>query len=289
MLGAIIGDIAGSVYEYPEFLDMMNRTISIERRKSVLDKSIEELLNQRCFYSDDTVLTIAIADSIVNEVPYADKLREYGLKYINLNNGRKEYFESSFSPNFRNWLKLGGQASSDGNGAGMRVSPVGFLFDDLRQVEQEAMKSAIPSHNNVDAINGAKAIAQSVTLARNGVSKQMIKQYICDKYKYNLDIDLDKLREANIFYPTCKVTVPQAISAFLQSNGFEDAIKKAISIGGDTDTIACMTGAIAEAYYGIPQNIKNCIINYDMPDEFLDILKEAYRLVTPTSLIDSTY
>ena len=134
MLGAIIGDIAGSVYEYPEFLDMMNGTISIERRKSVLDKSIEELLNQRCFYSDDTVLTIAIADSIVNKVPYAERLREDGLKYINLNNGRKEYFESSFSPNFRNWLKIGGQASSDGNGAGMRVSPVGFLFDDLQMV-----------------------------------------------------------------------------------------------------------------------------------------------------------
>ena len=276
MLGAIIGDIAGSTYEYPEFVDMMNGTINVERRKEVLDKSLSDLLSPDSFFSDDTVLTVAIADAIVSKESYAKKLREYGKKYINLNQERSQYFESSFSPNFRNWLTNGVVGSSDGNGAGMRVSPVGFLFDDLQMVCIEAKESAIPSHNTEQAICGAQAIATVIYLARNGVSKYAIKEFVESKFGYNLDVDLNNLRMTNIFYPTCEVTVPQAIAVFIRSSGFEDGIKKAISIGGDTDTIACMTGAMLEAYYGLPQSAVKTMDNFGIPSEFFDVLEKAY-------------
>lgn len=279
MLGAIIGDVAGSTYEYPECMDMMNGTINVTRREEVLQKSLSELLHEKSFFSDDTVLTVAIADAIVSKESYAKKLKEYGQKYINLNQGREDYFESSFSPNFRNWLKMGGQGFSDGNGAAMRVSPVGFLFDDLQMVCIQAKESAIPSHNTKEAINGAQAIAAVINLARNGASKYAIKEYIENRFKYNLDLDLNYVRRTNTFCPTCQITVPQAIAVFILSSSFEDGIKKAISIGGDTDTIASITGAMLEAYYGIPQSIVNRIGRFGIPNEFFDVLDKAYWMM----------
>ncbi len=280
MLGAIIGDLIGSIYEYSEFQDMLNHNINVERRLSVFEKTPDELLNSNCFFSDDTVLTIAIADAIVNNFPYEVKLKEYGIKYLNLNKGRPGYFERSFSPNFTNWLNGNAQGYSDGNGAAMRVSPVGYLFNNLESVQVEATKTALPSHNSKSAIEGAQALASAIMLARNSFSKQEIKSYISTTFRYNLDLDLEMLQKTNTFNPTCKVTVPQAIFVFLQSNDFEDAMKKSLSIGGDTDTIACMVGALAESYYTIPKEfLEQLSLNaYDIPKEFFGILDSAYHL-----------
>lgn len=277
MLGAIIGDLIGSVYEYPEFQDMVNKTVNIERRLSVFEQTPEELLNPECFFSDDTVLTVAIADSIVNNCSYEQKLREYGQRYQNLNKGRPNYFDGSFSANFMQWLNDCTNGHSYGNGAAMRVSPVGYLFEDLESVQIEAMKTALPSHNSKEAVNGAKALASTIMLARKGFDKTEIKSYVSNTFEYNLDLDLETLQKTNRFNPTCKVTVPQAIFVFLESTGFEDAMKKSLSIGGDTDTIACMVGGIAEGYYGIPDVFVKDLVEYDIPEEFFEILDMAYN------------
>ena len=277
MLGAIIGDLIGSVYEYNEYQDLVNETVNIERRKSMLQKSTGELLNSECFFSDDTVLTIAIADAIIHEECYAQKLKEYGKKYLHINEGKSNYFPRSFSENFQKWLNSNGQGESDGNGAAMRVSPVGFLFNDLEMVQYEAIKSARPSHNSASALTGAMALASAIYLARNNCDKYEIKEYTQNVFRLNLALNLETLQYTNLFNPTCDVTVAQAIFVFLQSNDFEDAIKKSLSIGGDTDTIASMVGALSEAYYGIPKNYLKRVEKFDIPKEFWDVLDLAYE------------
>lgn len=277
MIGAIIGDIAGSKYEYLEFKDSMNKIINVERRKEILSNN--ELLTEECFISDDTILTVAIMDAIINKKEYGEMLRTYGkqFKYSN----RENFFKYMFSPNFVKWANSTEIGTSIGNGSAMRVSPIGYLYNDLQTVQKEAVKSAKPSHNNEDAINGAEAIASTIYLIRDNKTKEEIKEYITDRYKYNLDIDLDMLREINTFKGDAKTTVPQAISIFLQSNGFEDSIRKAISIGGDTDTIACMVGGISEAYYGVPKELREKALTY-LTKEFKKTILQGYSLYEKT-------
>jgi ADP-ribosylglycohydrolase len=272
MLGSIIGDIAGSKYEYDEFEDSLQKVINVDRRKSIFDS--KELFSKDSFISDDTILTIAIADAVLSKKSYEEKLREYGHKYYN--NNREHYFKTMFSPGFIKWLNGEKPGNSIGNGSAMRVSPVAYLYDDLRNVEEEARKSAIPSHNSIEGIKGAQAIAGCIFLSRNKKSKREIAEYITNKYGYDLNIDIEDLTNNNTFNSTCEITVPQAISIFLQSNGFEDSIKKAISIGGDTDTIACMTGGISEAYYGIPKEVYMKSFTY-IPPEFREVIFKTYE------------
>lgn len=277
MIGAIIGDIAGSKYEYLEFKDSMNKIINVERRKEILSNN--ELLTEECFISDDTILTVAIMDAIINKKEYGEMLRTYGkqFKYSN----RENFFKYMFSPNFVKWANSTEIGTSIGNGSAMRVSPIGYLYNDLQTVQKEAAKSAKPSHNSEEAINGAEAIASTIYLIRDNKTKEEIKEYITDKYKYSLDMDLDMLRQTYTFNGDAKTTVPQAISIFLQSNGFEDSIRKAISIGGDTDTIACMVGGISEAYYGVPKELREKALTY-LPKEFKKTILQGYRLYEKT-------
>lgn len=278
MLGAIIGDISGTKFEYQEFLDSKKGIINIERRKSILNPNTE-LITSDSFISDDTMLTIAIAEAILYNRSYAEVLKQYGREFCNTQNERKGFFKSPFSPTYIKWANSLGteNGTSQGNGAPMRVSPVAYLFNDLEKVQAEARKTAIPSHNSIQAIKGSECLASTIFLARQKISKNKIRKFIMQNYSYNLEYDLENLQETNVFNGTCEATVPQALFIFLTSNSFEDSIRNAISIGGDTDTIACMVGSISEVYYGIPKYLRNKAFNL-LPEHFRHILISAYKL-----------
>lgn len=256
MLGAIAGDIIGSVYEFNGI------------------KSTEfELFSPGSTFTDDTVLTVAVADCILNGKNYIAAFREYGRKFPS----------SGYGGFFRQWLysKNPKPYNSFGNGSAMRVSPVGFAFSSLEKVLREAEKSACVTHNHPEGIKGAQATAAAVFLARQGDSKAGIKEYIENSFGYNLHQTLDEIRPNYRFDETCQGSVPQSIVAFLESESYEDAIRKAVSIGGDSDTIACITGGIAQAYYKqIPNHIVLKVRQILHPDLLiiLDRFNGKYRL-----------
>lgn len=274
MLGAIIGDVSGSYYEVLEikakYKDKKPRDYS--ERIKVLDKSIE-LFNSSCSCTDDSILTCAIYDAIKNgDCDYEQYLKKYGLKEMNL--GLDQYGRSRFGPGFIKWLQGDYQGDSYGNGASMRVSAVGYMFDNLEDVKRNAKFATIPSHNNEEAIIGAEAVAVSIFLLRTGYSKEDVVKYVNENY-YLLDFDLEDLQRNYIFSSRTSDSVPQALYVFSVSNDFEDAIRKAISIGGDSDTIACIVGSLAEACYGIPDEIKKNVKPF-LKDYMYNLLGPVY-------------
>jgi ADP-ribosylglycohydrolase len=225
MIGAIAGDIIGSVYE-----------------RNNITRTDFPLFDPRCHFTDDTVMTVAIADAILTGSDYGEKLRAWYRLYP----GR------GYGSGFRRWAAapMLHPRSSMGNGSAMRVSPVGFAFDNLNTVLEEAKLSAVPSHGHPEGIKGAQAVASVVFLARTGAGKDDIRRYVEGAFGYDLSEPLDSIRTWYRFDVTCPGSVPQAITAFLESDGYEDAVRKAVSIGGDSDTIACMAGSMAHAFYG---------------------------------------
>jgi ADP-ribosylglycohydrolase len=224
MLGAIAGDVIGSIYEHHN-----------------IKRTDFPLFDPRCRFTDDTVMTVAVADAILTGTDYGVKLREW----------YRLYPERGYGPDFRRWAASVTmlQGYSMGNGSAMRVSPVGFAFDSLEKVLEEARKSAEPSHSHPEGIKGAQAVASAIFLARTGSTKAEMKEYIEETFGYNLSERLDKIREYYLFDVTCPGSVPQAIVAFLESDGYDDALRKAVSLGGDSDTIASIAGGIAHAFY----------------------------------------
>jgi len=237
MLGAIAGDIIGSIYEgYP-----------IKTKEFPLFES-------RCCFTDDTVLTVAVADAIIHGTSYSDRLREYYWKYP----------DAGYGGFFHKWARSNEPKpyGSYGNGSAMRVSPIGFAFGDLDVVLAEAKRSAEITHDHPEGIKGAQAVAAAVFLARTSVSKIDLQKFVEASFGYDLTGRLDLIRPTYTFDVSCQATVPAAILCFLESTDFEDAVRNAVSLGGDSDTIACITGAIAEAYYGeISQAIRNEVMN----------------------------
>lgn len=247
MLGAIAGDIIGSIYEF----------------NNIKTKDFP-LFSNSCFFTDDTVLTVAIADRLLNGGEYVDLFKQY----------HDQYPHAGYGGKFQLWAKSNSKEpyNSFGNGSAMRVSPVGFAFNDIDTVLIEAKHSAECTHNHPEGIKGAQATAAAIVMARHGFSKSAIKSYIEENFNYNLSQEIAEIRETYQFNETCQKTVPEAIICFLESTDFEDAIRNAISIGGDSDTLACITGGIAEAFYGgVPKNIS---------DRVLTILDEHTRKVT---------
>ena len=232
MIGAIAGDIVGSVYEA--------RPI---KRKDF------PLFDSRCTFTDDSVLTIAVAWAILSGRPYRDAVLEIG----------RLYPHAGYGGSFIRWLKSANPQpyNSWGNGAAMRVSPVGFAFDTVEEVLDQARLTAVISHDHPEGIKGAQATALAVFLARRGYKKEEIREQISRRFRYDLQRSVEQIRPAYSFRISCQETVPEAIMAFLDSVSYEDALRNAISLGGDSDTLACITGGIAEAYYGpVPENIK---------------------------------
>lgn len=275
MLGSIIGDIIGSSYEVEEILEIKNnpkKKRSYEDRIKILDRNIP-LFKENSSYTDDSVLTTAIADALINNKNYEFYLRKYG--NIELTLGLDKYGRSRFGKGFIEWLKDSEQGKSYGNGSAMRIAPVAYYFDNLDDIHENAIKATIPSHNNKEAIDGALAVADTIFLARNNYSKDKIKEYIKKTYNYDLNFDLEELQKNYTFSSKCVSSVPQAIYCFLISNDFEDAIRKSISIGGDSDTIACIVGGISEAYYGIPNKIKENVQKY-IPEYINNVINNFY-------------
>jgi len=231
MLGAIAGDIIGSVYEHNNI-----KTTDFP------------LFQDACIFTDDSVQTIALADSIIRGTNFQEKLKEYYRLYRDAGYGFSfiQWAEAKESTPYHSW----------GNSSAMRVSPVGFAYNSLEEVLLEARKSAEITHDHIDGIKGAQATASAVFMARTGKSKGEIKSYIESEFEYDLSQNIDKIRETYELDVSCQGTVPQSITAFLESSDYEDSIRKAISIGGDSDTIACITGGIAHAFYkDIPDSI----------------------------------
>ena len=250
MIGAIAGDIIGSVYE----------------KNNIKTKEFP-LFSPDCCFTDDTVLTVAVADILLNGGNYTEQLKNYCRRYKN----------AGYGMNFRNWA-LSSQTkpyNSWGNGSAMRVSPIGFVFNDLNSVLLEAKRSAEVTHNHPEGIKGAQATATAIFLARTKKDKKKIKSYIETTFGYDLSFSLARIRPNYQFNVSCQGSVPQAIVAFLESTDFEDAIRNAISIGGDSDTIACITGGIAHAFYGgVPKAIAQRTL--DLLDEPLRQMTEAF-------------
>lgn len=256
MLGAIIGDLAGSIYEFDQ----------VKQHSKV---KVNNLIENSAFYSDDTILTVAIADAILNNVDYEEKLREYALLYNDAIPQDIPYFETMFSPNFVKWAKREKDGTSEGNGAMMRISPVGFLFDSEDDVIKNAYLATIPSHNSESAIKCAKTIALIIFYARKGLSKSEIIN------KLNLKIVEPKITHFNY---TCQDTIDLCLYCIFQANSFEDSMKLAISYGGDTDTNACIVGSMAEAFYGIDNKLKQKAIS-KLPPQFIQIINKFYQKI----------
>lgn len=273
MLGAIIGDIVGSIYEF----------------HNIKTKDFP-LMTDKCNFTDDTVMTIAVAQAIMDGGTHYDfvtEMRKFGEMFPNAGyGGRFEWWLMSKDPKPYN---------SFGNGSAMRVSPCGWLGKCVElkdevfipaEVGEMAEKSAEITHNHPEGIKGAKATADAIYLCRclfnqNAEnmseseirkSKDLIKNHIAEEYSYDLSQTLDEIRPTYSFNETCQDTVPQAIVAFLESTSFEDAIRNAISLGGDSDTLAAITGSIAEAAYGIPKQIEEKALSY-LDERLLDVFE----------------
>lgn len=257
MLGAICGDIVGSIYEWHNI------------------KSKEfELFKGTCFFTDDTVMTVAIAKACMDYLENQDKeeFRKNCIFYMQLFGNR--YPHAGYGGSFKNWLKDENPEAynSYGNGSAMRVSPCGWIANSLEEAEELAKISAEVTHNHPEGIKGAKSIAGAIWLLRNGKSQEQVADYIQKNY-YNIDFTIEAIRETYTFDVSCQGSVPQAIEAFLEASDFEDAIRNAISIGGDSDTIAAITGSLAEAYFGVPEKIKKKTLIY-LSEDLKEVVKE---------------
>jgi len=231
MIGAIAGDIIGSAYELYGVKSTDFKLFTLESR-----------------FTDDTVLTVAVADCILNGKSYAATFKEYGRRYPNAGYGNMfaEWLDSDYSRPYNSY----------GNGSAMRVGPIGFAFTTLNSVLEEAKKSAEVTHDHPEGLKGAQAVASAIYLAREGYSKDAIRDYVEENFGYDLHRTLDEIRPNYNFDETCQGSVPESIIAFLESIDYEDAVRKAISLGGDSDTQACIAGGIAQAYYKkIPEYI----------------------------------
>jgi ADP-ribosylglycohydrolase len=249
ILGAITGDVIGSVYEFENV-----KTVHFD------------LFTEYTTFTDDSVLTFATMDSLLNGIPYKDAYLKWG----------RIYPDADYGGIFLRWLKSDNPKpyGSWGNGSAMRVSPIGWAFDTLEETLNQAKLSAEVTHNHPEGIKGAQATAAAVFLARQNTSKKDIKDYIIKTFGYDLNRTIAQILPTYQFDVSCQGSVPEAIIAFLESADYESAIRLAIALGGDSDTIACITGGIAEAFYKeIPEDIVKNVIEL-LPDSFIKLLEQ---------------
>ena len=255
MIGAILGDIVGSIYEFD----------------NIKTKAFE-LFDKDCMFTDDSVMTVAVAQSLmqyetINETNI-DQFKETLI--TTMHKIGIKYPDCGYGGHFLMWIIKNKREpyNSLGNGSAMRVSSVGWYAKTLEEAELIAKASAEVSHNHPEGIKGAVVTAGAVFLARTGASMDEIKKYVSGYY--TIDFTIDEIRPSYNYDVTCQGTVPQAMEAFFESTDFEDAIRNVISIGGDSDTLAAITGAVAEAYYGIPEDMKETALSY-LDERLLDI------------------
>ena len=254
MLGSIIGDTVGSVYEFA----------------NIKTKEFP-LFNDRGSYTDDSILSVATADWLLHGGDIAKFYSDYA--------ARNPFPMGGYGSSFQLWV-VRSQRQNDcrpynscGNGSAMRAGPVGWAFDTKEQTLDMARQSAACTHNHPDGIKGAQTAALCIFMARNGASKEEMREAIEHEIGYDLNFTCDEIRPTYCWGGTCEKSVPQAVVAFLDGTNFEDCIRNAVSIGGDSDTIACITGSIAEAFYGIPADIRERAETY-LPKQMLATVHE---------------
>ncbi len=254
MIGAAAGDIIGSVYEH-----------------NPIKTKVFPLFDVMCRITDDTVLTVAVAHAILTGGTYEKSIREIG----------NQYPDCGYGQTFQKWLnhEETGPYGSWGNGSAMRASPIGFAFSTTEEVLNQAKLSAEISHNHPEGIMGAQAAALAVFLARTGSTKEEIRYEIASLFGYDLDRRTDDIRISYTFDISCRGTVPEAVISFLDSYSFEDAVRNAVSLGGDSDTLACIAGGIAEAYYGVPDSIREQV-RFHMSPELWEITEAFYDFIS---------
>jgi len=256
MLGAIIGDLAGSIYEYSQF-----------KKTSLIN--VDQTIEEDAFFSDDSILTIAIADGVLSGGAYVQKLKEYATKYAHYVPTSGEYFQTPFSPSFTKWAQEDLVGHSAGNGAMMRVSSIGYLFDCEEDVIKNARLATITSHDCVEAVDCATKVALAIFYARQGLSKERIIK------KLGINIEKPNISKFN---NTCSETIGPCFYALMQGNSFEECVRLAVSLGGDTDTNACIVGSMAEAIYGIDKHLVDKAVS-KLPQEFIEVLHVAYAKI----------
>ena len=259
MYGAILGDIIGSPFEF----DRGGKTKDFP------------LFSKRSEFTDDSVMTIAVADALMNAGKDPENIRKL-LIYSMQRWGRK-YPDAGYGGMFIRWLaaKDPQPYGSYGNGSAMRVAPAGWLYDTLEETWKTARLTAEVTHNHEEGIKGAECVASVIFLARNGKSKEEIRQFVTDTFGYDLSRTCDEIRPAYHHVESCQETVPEAVTAFLEGSSFEDVIRTAVSLGGDCDTLTCIAGSMAEAFYGVPEALKEECRNRIDP-EMLAVL-EAFE------------
>ncbi len=254
MLGAIYGDKAGSIYEFNQI-------------KNIKSINPDKLILKNSFYSDDTIETIAVLDAIINNKDYEQTLREYILKNIDYKPDHEPYFKTSFSPGTIKWAQKTERSDSIGNGAMMRISPVGYLFNTEKEVIENAKLVTMTSHNSEEAIKSATTIALLIYYFRNNLSKEEVFN------KLKLLVKYEPFTRFNI---TCKETLGNCLYAIYHSTSFEDSIRKTLLMGADTDTNCAIVGAVAEALYKMNEKEKNDAIS-NLPNKYVKLLKKAYK------------
>lgn len=258
MYGAILGDIIGSPYEF----DRGGKT------KDFL------LFSAASEFTDDTVLTVAVAEAFLDmDFAEDDDVTRDRLVYY-MRDWAKRYPDAGYGLRFQQWLADAAHKpyGSFGNGSAMRVSAVGWLFDDLQMTRAMARLSAAVTHNHPEGIKGAEATAAAIFLARAGSTKAEIKAYLEENFHYDLSRTCDEIRPDYYHVESCQETVPEAITAFLEGESFEDVIRTAVSLGGDCDTLTCIAGSMAEAFYGVPEELKEAC-RKRLPEDLLEVLR----------------
>ncbi len=255
MLGAIIGDIIGSRFEF-----------------SAPPKKGFELFTPECDYTDDTICTVAVADAILHQKDYKQTMLEWCRRYPDPMGG--------YGTRFYHWLNSDDPqpVNSFGNGSAMRVSSVGWLFNDYNDVLKEAKRTAEFTHNHPEGIKGAQATAAAIFLARQGKAKHEIRKYVTKTFDYDLSRTLEEIRPTFFFDETCQRTVPEAITCFLEGKGYEDVVRLAVSLAGDADTLAAIAGPIASATQDVSTEVSQKVFSL-LSDEFCTTLLRFNELV----------
>ncbi len=259
MLGAIIGDVVGSRFEWNN-----------HKSKDFV------FLNSQCKPTDDSIMTLAVAKALLSFDGDYDKLSRLAEK--SMTEMAMAYPNAGYGGRFWDWLNSESKKpyNSFGNGSAMRISPVAYYAHSEDELKKLCYAVTAISHNHPDGLLGAEAVAMAIYLAKNGKNAEEIKNIINDTY-YALGFTLDDIREGYAFDVSCKGSVPVALEAFFESENFEDAVRNAVSVGGDSDTIAAITGAVAEAHFGIPEKIQNQILRF-LDEKQIAILKEFDKL-----------
>ena len=267
MYGAILGDMIGAPYEF----DRGDKTKNFE----LFDK------RKWIHYTDDTAMTLAIAKAILEVGVNADELTMKKAFISCMQDIGNRFAQGEYGGRFAEWLKTRYPQpyGSWGNGAAMRVSAIGWFFGSIERTREVARWSAEISHDHPEGIKGAESVAAAIYMLRTGKSKEAVKEYICTEFGYDLSRTLDEIRPTYHHVESCQETVPEAITAFLEGVDFEDSIRNAVSLGGDCDTLTCITGSLAEAYYIIPEAFKEECLKR-LPAEFEEIINKIYRQIS---------